>query len=677
MQTMWAFVLCAYASAVTISVSPIEKVLQLLGDLQAKVIKDGEGQQKIYEEFTDWCKATAKETQFELKTEKSARERFAAASEDASSVVTELTTKIEELTSGIAEKEATLKKATALRKKEHADFLDADKELGETISMLRRALAILEKEMGKGAFLQTAAMAKVAASLETLVEASSLSTLDKTKLQVLVETGEDSSEDQPEEKGESKGIIGTMEDMLEKSEAQQSAGQKAEMEAAHNFDLLKLSLEDGIKAETKELAESKKEKAMGEETGAEAAGNLERSKKEIAADEIKLKDLQHECMSKAQEFEAAQIERNAELEALAAAKKILQEKTGGAAERTYSFVQVAAQSTAKAKAKGSRDRIVSMLQELAKSNAQPSLAQLAEAVRSTMLTENDPFAKVKTMIQEMLEKLLKEAKEEADKKAFCDKEMAETKVKMDEKETEVDDLNTKLDTADAKVAKLKQGISVLEGELGKIASEQKTATDMRNKEKEEWAAAKADFEQGLEGVQMALEVLRDYYAEKDESSDAALLQSDMGSQMSLAQTTVKTGGASGIIGMLEVAEADFSKMLAEGQADEDVAQKEYDKFTEDNKIAQTAKETEVKYKQKDMKETQAAGQETSKDLGVAQEEQSAVLEYDEKLKPQCVSTPDPYEERVKRREKEMAGLKEAMQILEAESAPAFLSVRRA
>merc|ERR1719487_2492394 len=195
------------------------------------------------------------------------------------------------------------------------------------------------------------------------------------------------------------------------------------------------------------------EKAMGEETGAEAAGNLERSKKEISADEIKLKDLQHECMSKAQEFEAAQIERNAELEALAAAKKILQEKTGGAAERTYSFVQVAAQSTAKAKAKGSRDRIVSMLQELAKSNAQPSLAQLAEAVRSTMLTENDPFAKVKTMIQEMLEKLLKEAKEEADKKAFCDKE------------------------------------------------------------KGEWEAAKADFEQGLEGVQMALQVLRDYYAE--------------------------------------------------------------------------------------------------------------------------------------------------------------------
>merc|ERR1719321_424281 len=164
---------------------------------------------------------------------------------------------------------------------------------------------------------------------------------------------------------------------------------------------------------------------MSEEKGAEAAGNLERSKKEISADEVKLKDLQHECMSKAQEYESAQMERNNELDALAAAKKILQEKTGGAAERTYSFVQVAAQSTMKAKAQGSRDRVVSMLQELAKSNAQPSLAQLAEAVRSTMLTENDPFGKVKQM-------------------------------KIDEKETEVDDLTTSLDSSDAKIAKLKE-----------------------------------------------------------------------------------------------------------------------------------------------------------------------------------------------------------------------------
>merc|ERR1719161_1269637 len=128
----------------------------------------------------------------------------------------------------------------------------------------------------------------------------------------------------------------------------------------------------------------------------------------------------------------------------------------------------------------------------------------------------------------------------------------------------------------------------------KIADEQKVANEMRESEKTAWAAAKADFEGGLEGVQMALQVLRDYYAEKDESADALLQSDELASQMSLAQEsgTKSSGAASGIIGMLEVAESDFSKMLAEGQATEDQAIKEYEALTEDNKVTTAAKETE-------------------------------------------------------------------------------------
>merc|ERR1719198_343967 len=209
-------------------------------------------------------------------------------------------------------------------------------------------------------------------------------------------------------------------------------------------------------------------------------------------------------------------------------------------------------------------------------------------------------------------------------------------------------------------------IALLEKELGKIAAEQKTADETRMAEKEAWGAAKSDFEQGLEGVQMALEVLRDYYAEKD---DAALLQgaqSDLGDAMSLAQKS--TGAASGIIGMLEVAESDFSKMLAEGQATEDLAQSEYEALTEDNEVLTAEKTTAVKYKGKDKKETEAFLSETKDDLGTTQEELDAVLEYYDKLKPQCIAKPEPYAERKKRREKEIAGLKEALDILEAESA---------
>jgi len=304
------------------------------------------------------------------------------------------------------------------------------------------------------------------------------------------------------------------------------------------------------------------------------------------------------------------------------------------------------------------------------------LSELAMKVRSTMLTEADPFAKVKEMITEMVEKLMKEAAEEAEKKAFCDKEMSETKAKREDKTAETEDLQMKLDKAAAKIAKLKEGVSTLEEELGKMAGEVKEATEMREKEKNAWALAKADYEEGLSGIQMALEVLRDYYASKDDKGDASLLQADLGKDMSLAQT--ETQEPSGIIGMLEVAESDFTKLLAEGNADEDVAQKEYDTFMQDNKVATAAKEQEVKYKGMDAKETKAYLETTKADMQTAQTELGAILEYWEKLQPECVAKPEPYEERVKRREKEIAGLKEALSILAAESGgtEAFLAVRR-
>merc|ERR1719316_1275761 len=98
------------------------------------------------------------------------------------------------------------------------------------------------------------------------------------------------------------------------------------MTAAHNFEMLKQGLEDATAAATKELDASKK---------AEAEGELERTNTELAADETKLKDLQHECMTKAEEYDLESSETSEELKALAAAKKIIKETTGGAASRTY------------------------------------------------------------------------------------------------------------------------------------------------------------------------------------------------------------------------------------------------------------------------------------------------------------------------------------------------------
>merc|ERR1719174_1478658 len=127
----------------------------------------------------------------------------------------------------------------------------------------------------------------------------------------------------------------------------------------------------------------------------------------------------------------------------------------------------------------------------------------------------------------MIEKLVEEAQKEASHKAFCDKEMSETKAKRDDKQTELDDLNTKIDKATSKIAKLKEEIATLQKELAAIAELQAKATAMRAEEAEAWALAKKDFEDGVEGVGMALKVLRDYYAEKEALVQTSLMHATM------------------------------------------------------------------------------------------------------------------------------------------------------
>jgi len=308
-----------------------------------------------------------------------------------------------------------------------------------------------------------------------------------------------------------------------------------------------------------------------------------------------------------------------------------------------------------------------MIQSLAK-DGNTALSQLAMRIESAQLMGEDPFAKVKGMISQMIETLVAEAGKEASHKAFCDKELSETKAKREDKQDEVDDLSTKISKADAKIAKLKEDIATLEGELAAIAKEQAESTGLRNTESTEWKAAKADFEAGIEGVSTALEVLREYYASNDEG---ALIQTE-------STHDKATGAASGIIGMLEVIEADFSKMLSDGSAGESQAQEKYEQETQDNKVATAEKSTAVKYKTRDIAETKAHLSGHHEDIQVSQKELDSIVEYWDKLQPMCIAKPEPYAERKRRREAEVAGLKQALQILEEEAGSvAFLQIRRA
>jgi len=75
-------------------VSPVQKVVQLLGELEMKLIKDGEEEKKAYEAFMDWCKNGAKDKEYEIKTGKSDIQDLSATISKAEADISTLSAKL-------------------------------------------------------------------------------------------------------------------------------------------------------------------------------------------------------------------------------------------------------------------------------------------------------------------------------------------------------------------------------------------------------------------------------------------------------------------------------------------------------------------------------------------------------------------------------------------------------
>merc|ERR1740117_45748 len=112
----------------------------------------------------------------------------------------------------------------------------------------------------------------------------------------------------------------------------------------------------------------------------------------------------------------------------------------------------------------------------------------------------------------------------------------------------------------------------------------------------------------------------------------------------------------------------MAKELSAIEAEESDAADDHEKVSNDNAMLKATKTQDVEYKTKEAKGLDKAISEFTGDKDTAGTELSAVLEYYAKVKDRCVAKPEPYEERKKRREAEISGLKEALSVLENEAA---------
>jgi len=273
---------------------------------------------------------------------------------------------------------------------------------------------------------------------------------------------------------------------------------------------------------------------------------------------------------------------------------------------------------------------------------------MSSAIRLGSANGGDVFAKVKGLITDMISTLESEAEDDASQKAYCDKEMSETTAKHEELTAESESLSTKIAQDSSASKKLKGEVATLQNELANMAKGKAEADKLRAEEKAAYEKNSAEMKTGIKGVQTALKVLKEYYAKADDGA--------------------ASGAGGGIIGLLEVCESDFTKGLTEMTAQEETAAAEYEAYVKEDEVANVKKSQDVKYKTKEAAGLDKAVSELSTDLSGVTDELGAVTSGLDKLKEMCVAKAEPYEEKVARRNAEMAGLKEALTILEGESA---------
>merc|ERR1719313_1900525 len=441
-------------------------------------------------------------------------------------------------------------------------------------------------------------------------------------------------------------------------------------------------MEKGMKTTT--LGKTKEAKA-------EAEGSLADTKASLAEDEKFLKDLDSECKTKTFDYEQRQIVRAGEIEAIGKAIEIMAGDAVAAANGKTLFVQEKKVSLVQLRSSVRnpvQDAVANFLQQQADKTGSKLLSLIAAKAGS------DPFVKVKKMIREMITKLMEEANAEAEHKAFCDTEMGTNKQLRDKKTAQSEELTADIEELTAAISKLATEITELSSELAALDASVEEATSLRFEEKAKNTDTMTDAKAGAAATAQALAILKDFYAKAAVPVEQPAPQQGPISYDDRALQILKTssGGASfvqvnsvnaqrvpgapemeegsytgmengGVLGLMEVCQSDFEKVLAETEATETEAAKVFDEFKADTAEDKAVKETDQKHKvaEKSTKESDLAT--AKKDLRITQEELQAAMEYYEKLKPDCEVKVMSYAEKKAAREAEIESLKEALTLL--------------
>jgi len=540
---------------------------------------------------------------------------------DTRATIKESTQTVSDCEAYISDQKAFQEKLSAETADVIAEIASLEKELTDATDVRKAERAKFEKEDKERAI----ALRQLGLAIETLEKQPKSflqqNMLDKLKESALVTERSTEVSLLLARAGSKDEILELLRNLEDSTSKDRDDGLSAEQEAQNAFEKLEQGLKTQLESANELKADKEREISASEESSAQKKAEMDTSKKVLGESKKYKADLMAEFSSKTAEHKESMALRSDEVTAIQEAVAIL--------------------TSARAMAVFNSDLQLKL--PLVSKASLPDPIQPVSLVQVQAYTGfGGPFDKVKNMVQDMISKLEKEAAEAADHHSFCTDEMGKTKKSLEKKGAEVTKLSGRLEARQASIAEMTQRKQEITEELSNLKSALSQATLLRQDEKANSGKMISEYGDAVKIIDSAMNVLKEVFAEKATQGNT-------------------------IIGILEVAQSDFSKLLAEAQAQEAAAEADYKKMSSEAKVREAALGTEMEGVTRMTLETQSDEQHLTRELESVQKEVEAVETYWEELKPQCEVKVPSHEERAARREKEIAGLNDALGALSGEA----------
>jgi hypothetical protein len=678
--------LLTHGSTLADAVTPMQKVVEMLNGMMVKGKEEKHAEMVQFAAFKQFCGDAESEKTKVIAETKEQITMLTADIEKNENEAEVLWQNIGQLNGDIATFSGDMKAATKVRAIEREDYLKVHKDYTQSIDACVAAVQVLKArgadtaQAGSASLMQalnSSASSPLAAhrAIEAFL-AIAVTSGDAISLERQEPSGALATQSTPEVNAyefKSKGIVNMLEKLRDKFVDERSTIEAEETQKRHGHDMLIQDLSQSTK--TAQTAKANKETARAKnlQSVATMKGDLGDATLFDTEETTALGDLKGNCKQKAIDFEARQKLRGEELTALNKAVEILSQDVPasmgpGLLQRRKTSGTALFQLRSSNQSPNQADAIKFLNAEADKLNSQV-LSALAIRV------QDDPFVKVKKLIQDLIGRLQEEANEAAQHEGWCKTELSENEGVRTSRTTLVERLASEIEQDNAAITKLSSEVTILTQDIADMEKSVADATQQRNHENAENEQTVKDSQDAQTAVQRAVTVLREFYAVAGEATASSLVQQEQHAQAARQEPEVfgsepyqgMGGESGGVLAMLEVIESDYARLESQTTAMEETAKLAFDKFMSDTATSKATAEKDVEHKNREKQALEQAVMDATNDLESGKKELDAATKYFEKLKPTCLNTGMDYEERTAKRKEEIESLKEALKILSSDS----------